>query len=142
MVDGAGQRTVLVLDRDGHAPGRQPVEEVDGAVQRVDDPAQAAGPAPRGLVLLGEQPVVGTGGGQLAGDQQLGLAVGLRDRVGGRRLGVDHQLAEAVGVALQQPAGLLGDPHGQLSQRLALCGGDAHPKNTSATRNRLSGTPL
>ena len=49
---------VGVLERHAHRPGREAVEEVDRAVERVDDPAPAAGGL-RARALLGHQAVVG-----------------------------------------------------------------------------------
>ncbi len=79
----AHERPVRVLERHADRPGREPVQEVDRAVERVYDPAPAAGGiGPR--ALLGHEAVVRSLGGQQLADRALGLAIGIRDEVGGR----------------------------------------------------------
>ena len=56
VVDDADQRPLGVLDRDADRPLRDAEEEVHRAVERVDDPAQAAR-ARRVAALLPEDPV-------------------------------------------------------------------------------------
>ena len=80
-----------VLGGDADRPLRDAEEEVDGAVERVDDPAHAA----RALAvaaLLPQDAVVGPGGRDPLADQPLGVVVGLGDEVGRRALGRDPQL--------------------------------------------------
>ena len=59
VVDDAGERAVRVAHRDADRPLRDPVEEVDRAVERVDDPAQPARARLVGALLLGEERVAG-----------------------------------------------------------------------------------
>ena len=91
VVDDAGEHALLVLDRDRDAPLRDPEQEVRGAVERVDDPAQPAAAA-RVRALLAEHPVVRPGGEQAVADQLLGRDVGLGDEVGRAALRLDPQL--------------------------------------------------
>ena len=59
VVDDARERAGGVLAGDAHAPQRDAGEVVDGAVERVDDPAQAGRPLAVGGALLAEDAVVG-----------------------------------------------------------------------------------
>ena len=92
LVRAAGRRrrpraAVGVLDRDRDRPLRDPEQEVDRPVERVDDPAQPARPAssppssPRNRRRAARP--------QPRADQRLGGLVGLRDEVGRRALGLD-----------------------------------------------------
>ena len=83
---------------------RDAVEEVDGAVDRVDDPGEAAraASAPR---LLAEERVVGPQLEKSAADERLGVAVDLRHDI--------HRGGLHVG-DLDDAAARLGDPLGSL----------------------------
>ena len=76
----AGHDLAVELGGDRHGVLRDAVEEVHGAVDRVDDPADAGG---AGLVvaLLAQEPVVGAGVEERPPDQPLGAPVGLGDHV-------------------------------------------------------------
>jgi hypothetical protein len=137
VVDDADQRSVGVLRRDRHAPLRDPVEEVHGAVERVDDPAQARrATAVATGVLLAEDPVVRACVEQRLDDGALRRTVGLADGIGRRGLGADLEVVGAGGaptlVVEQYAAGARRRRHREVQQRAGLDG--AHPKNTSATR--------
>src|SRR3954447_9366002 len=79
------QRPVTVAAGDGHRPLRNAVEEVDGAVERVDDPAEPAR-AYRAGTLLAQHAVARALLAQEPRDQRLGVAIGVRDRIGLRAL--------------------------------------------------------
>src|SRR5690606_15672464 len=66
------------------------VEEVDRAVDRVDDPGDAGAALPRSAALLAEEPVLGPGRPQPCTDQLLDGPVGLGHDVGGRALRRGH----------------------------------------------------
>ena len=68
-------------DGDGHGGRRQPVQVVDGAVDRVDDPGQPRGPCRR-AALLPQDRVVGPLGSEDLAQETLGGEVGSRDNVG------------------------------------------------------------
>ena len=78
-----------VAHRHADRPPRDPVEEVDGAVERVDDPAQPARALVVGALLLGEERVVGAALRDQRADRALRREVGLADRIGRRRLARD-----------------------------------------------------
>ena len=87
-----------VLAGDADAPQRDPGEVVDGAVERVDDPAQAGRPVAVGGALLAEDPVIGAAAGEHGGDRGLGGPVGVRDEVGRALLGAEPARRAAVAV--------------------------------------------
>ena len=95
----------LLDERDGHRVDRQPVDEVGGAVEGIDDPLVAAGPGDLAS-LLGQDAVIGEAVPQEADDQRLGPAVDLGDEVDGARLAVDR--ADAVAVLAEIGAGAPG----------------------------------
>src|SRR3954454_10489565 len=110
----------LALKRDRDCPAWKAVEEVRGAVERIDDPAPAGDRLP--LAALSPQHAVFRPRlKQPRTDQFLGIAIGRRDHVGGRRLDVD--VARPVPEALdQQAAGRDGqvDCQVEVVQRIAL----------------------
>jgi hypothetical protein len=87
------------------------VQIADRAVERIEDPAPAA-LAPLAGALLGEQRVVRPPGGQEVPDQLLGVAVGVRDEVGGRGLRADPPSRPPEALQ-QQRTGLAGSPLGE-----------------------------
>src|ERR1022692_4507012 len=58
-MDHPGERALRVADRDADAPLREPVEEVDGPIERVHNPAQTARSTLVGALLLAEEGVLG-----------------------------------------------------------------------------------
>ena len=121
VVDDRDERVpgVAAGDRDG--PLGNAVEEVDGAVERVDDPLEPAlARAP--CALLAEHGVAGPLVAQQACDQRLGVAVGIRDRIGLRALVVDAG-GRAVEALDEQRAGRLRGPHGEVEEGVRIGGG-------------------
>ena len=96
---------VAVDQGQGRTPGRQPGDEVVGAVDRVDHPGAAAG---CGRTFLADDAVIGSSNGQPADDHRLGGLVGVGDDVADAGFAIDGQ-------AGQQHAG--GQPAGGLDQR-------------------------
>ena len=88
------ERAAGVLARDAHAPLRDAEQEVDGPVERVDDPAQPARARPV-VALLAEDRVVGPRRLEPRADQPLGRDVRLGDEVCRRALRADRQAAVA-----------------------------------------------
>lgn len=78
------------LAGDADAPARNPVEEVDRAVEWIDDPATAAA-AEHVVALLADDPVVRRVASQQGPDGLLGGDVGLADRVDRAALGLDPE---------------------------------------------------
>src|SRR5436305_15028308 len=81
VVDHPGEELAPPPAGDRNAVDRQPLEEVGGAVERIDDPFTAAAPAGARPALLGEDPVVGMAGENGADDRLLALLVGPGDEV-------------------------------------------------------------
>ena len=101
LMDDADQRALRVLARDRHGERGLGVEEVDGPVERIDDPAQTARAARR-RALLAEHRVVRALPVQERQDRRLGVAIGVGYGIGGRRLvgdsrGLDRRRARAAG---------------------------------------------
>src|SRR5690606_778147 len=122
------------LHGDAHRPLGQAVQEVDGAVDRVDDPADppAAGAE---AVLLPEDGVVRPGLADPAADQLLGGVVQRGHHVGRARLGLDD-LRAPWPLGHEHVARLLGDGHGEVEQ---LASGNiliAHPAEPTFTPAR------
>ena len=88
VVHDAATDRAVDLGGDRHVEAGEAVEVVGGAVERIDDPADAAGAAAVGA-LLAEDPVVGAGAESSRLDQRLGGPVHLGDHVGAGGLGAD-----------------------------------------------------
>jgi hypothetical protein len=88
VVDGGGRWLAVVLEADRDAPVRDAGEEVERAVDAVDDPA-AGGRAGSAGAFLAEERVVRALGFEEGDDRPLGGGVGFADEVGGRQLGLD-----------------------------------------------------
>jgi hypothetical protein len=132
----AHERRPVDLDTDRHGPLRQPVEVVDGAVDRVDDPHDAGG-AVGGGALLPQEPVVRASGADAVDEQLLAGPVGLGDDVGGGRLRV---VALEPGVHRQrQGPGPPGEVGGELEQRRRV--GGAHGRSLPHAADRVGGAP-
>src|SRR3954447_11012832 len=97
----AGRQLAMLLERDRDRPVRQAVEEVGGAVERVDDPAVVRRAPGLDAALLHDEPVVGTAALELFLDQALGAAVGGGDEVAGS-LDRDLELLDLAEVAGEQ----------------------------------------
>jgi hypothetical protein len=103
VVDHGADDLALVFQRDRDRPVRQAVQEVGGAVQRIDDPAPGRVLAP---VLAGflAQPAIGRAAAQqIFLDHPLGLAVGLGHEIA-RTLGRDLQVLDLAEVLDQAAA--------------------------------------
>ena len=125
-----GHDRAVHLSGDAHRPVRQAVQVVDGAVQRIDDPADpaVAGFAP----FLAEDGVAGPLRPDPLRDHHLGCAVHLGDHVGGAGLGAgDLRAALGAGRAAggQHPGRRMGGRPGQREQGLRVrraCLGAVH----------------
>ena len=73
----------MLLERDRDRPVRQAVQEVGGAVERVDDPAIVRRAAGLDAALLHDEAVVGAAALELLLDHVLGPPVGGGDEVAG-----------------------------------------------------------
>ena len=120
IVHDRDQRAGGVATGDGHGPLRDPVEEVDRPVERVDDPFEPAR-ARRSRTLLAEHAVAGPLGVQQADDQRLGIPVGIGDRVGLRALVVEAGSRPVVALD-EQRAGRPGGPLGEVEQGVRIGG--------------------
>ena len=84
---------------------RDAVQEIGGAVERIDDPAVGLVGALAEAAFLAEKAVAGTRLGQLRKQRLLGAAVGGGDEIG-RPLERDLQLLDFAEVALERARGL------------------------------------
>src|SRR3712207_4455060 len=94
-----------ILDRDRDGEVRDAVEEVRGAVERIDDPARLALVARDLALLLEQEAEVGARLAQDVSDRPLGGAVGVRHEIR-RALARDLELLDLVEVAPQPRRGL------------------------------------
>src|SRR5712692_3482163 len=112
IVDQAGHDGALALERDRDREVRDPVQEVGGAVERIDDPAVRLVGAFVGAAFLAEKAVAGARVRELLAHDFLGAPVGGGDEIGGA-LERDLQMLHLAEVALEHAAGLARgfDPH-------------------------------
>ena len=104
--------TVAVFDRDRDRPHGEAVQEVGGAVERVEHPPKPAG-APRCAGFLAHDGVVGALARERLEQQRLGVSIGIRDQVDGRRFGFEP--ADRPAEALEQKGtAAMGHVHRQL----------------------------
>ena len=97
----------FALDFGGNRDGemRHAVEEVGGAVQRIDDPARLGFAADDFAGFLHQQPPVGPSMGQDFGNRLLGGTIGVRHEIS-RALAADLQGIDFVEIAAQSGCGL------------------------------------
>ena len=107
IVDEGGNDLAVALQRDGDGEQRNAVQEVGGAVERVDDPAMGLVGPLRPPALLHQEAIAGTGLRQLPVQGLLGTVVGAGGEVGGALDG-NLQLLDLAEVARQAAAGLPG----------------------------------
>ncbi len=116
VVDDAGNYLAFALQPDGDGEQRHAVQEVGGAVERVDDPAMGLVVADDLAALLHQEAVAGARLRQLAVDDLLGLVVGGGDEVA-RALDRNLQLLDLAEVAGEAAAGLAGGGDHDVHQR-------------------------
>src|SRR5680860_1850780 len=106
----------IALERDGHGEEGNGVQEVGGAVERVDDPAMGRVGALDLAALLHEQAVAGTRAGKLGEENVLGAVVGGADEIG-RTFERDLQGFHLAEVAREAAARLAGGGDHDVHQR-------------------------
>src|SRR5207245_8088796 len=104
VIDRAREQAAPITRGDAHAPLWYAKQEVDGAVERVDDPAEPALPLLRATPLLAHEAVCRAPGGQQLADRPLGGEIRLADQVGGGAL-ARHPALGVRGALGQQAAG-------------------------------------
>ena len=102
LVDQPGDDLAVALQRDRDGEMRDPVEEIGGAVQRVDNPAVMLVGTFRRAAFLEQQAVAGTRLGQLVAERPLGAQIRGGDELT-RTLDRDLQLLDFAEIA-DQPA--------------------------------------
>ena len=107
IVDQAGDDRALALERDRDRELRDAVQEVGGAVERIDDPGVGLVGALVPAAFLAEEAVARPRLGKFVAQRLLGAAVGGGDEIG-RALERDLQLLDLAEVALQRARGLAG----------------------------------
>ena len=105
IVDQAGDDRALALERDRDGELRDAVQEIRGAVERIDDPAVGLVGAFARAAFLAEKAVAGPRLGQFLQERLLGAAVGGGDEIG-RALERDLQILDLAEVALERARGL------------------------------------
>src|SRR4051812_26906727 len=110
----------MVVARDADRPLRDAVEEVDGAVERVDDPADATR-AGRPRTLLAEHAVARALVAQQADDQRLRVTIGIGDGIGLRALQLEAGGRSFEAVDQERPRSA-GGPHGEVEQGVRISG--------------------
>src|SRR5262249_33189253 len=116
VVDDAGIGLAVALDADRDREMRNAVQEVEGAVERVDDPAVGGVLAGGSAALLQQQAVVGPGLGQLALEDIFRTEVGLGDEVR-RALLADLEVLDLAEIADQSLRGLVGGIDHDIDER-------------------------
>ena len=92
IVDEPGDHRALALERDRDGELRDAVQEIGGAVERIDDPAMGLVGALAHAAFLAEEAVAGPRLGQFGIQRLLGAAVGGGDEIG-RALQRDLQIS-------------------------------------------------
>ena len=138
--DGGHERALAVGGGDRHGVAGEAVEEVGRAVDRVDEPRDAARAGVVGA-LLADDGVVGPLPPQRPDDQRLRRVVELGDHVRAAALGLDVGDAPRPAAA-DEGAGLLGQTLGEREQVIELAGGHrAKRSDTVTARCRTFLTP-
>ena len=117
VVDDAGDDLALTLESNGDRKDRNAVQEVGGAVQRIDEPAMLIVVTADSAALFHEKGVAGSRLGQFGEDDVFRLAVGLADIVA-RPLHRDLQVLHFAEVARQRAASF----HRGLNHDVEKCG--------------------
>ena len=100
LVDQPGNDLAIAFERDRDRKMRDPVQEIGGAVERVDDPAVVwIGSFGRAL-FLEQQTIAGAGAQQLGLQCALGAQIGGRDEIA-RALDRDLQLLDFAEIAVE-----------------------------------------
>ena len=105
IVDHAGDDRALALERDRDREVRDAVQEVGGAVERIDDPGMGLVGALAAAAFLAEEAVARARLGQLLAQGLLGAPVGGGDEIG-RALERHLQVLDLAEVALERAPGL------------------------------------
>src|SRR5438270_7419431 len=129
VIDGPRDDPLTVADGHAHAPLRDPEDEVDRAVERVDDPSQPALPRGRAPALLAQEAIVRSARGQQLAYRALGRVVRLADQVRGRALARHLPHRAALEVLQQKRPGHARGPDRQPEQLARIESGldSVHP---------------
>src|SRR6266852_1127510 len=106
IVDDAGDDRSFALERNRDREMRDAVQEVQGAVERIDDPAVALVAAFAGAAFLADEPIARPRMLELRAHDILGVPVGAGHEIG-RPLERDLQLLELAEIALERAARLV-----------------------------------
>src|SRR5258708_8742252 len=117
VVDHAVRELAAVLDSDRNAILRKAVDEIGGAVERIDDPPVFLLSRVNQTRLFGENAVVGIGFLHHLDDRRLGRAVDLGDEIVGA-LRLDLQAAAVERGAIDDRAGAARGAHGDVEHRV------------------------
>ena len=117
VVHHAGKHPPPIAHRDAHAPLRYAEDEIDGPVERVHHPVQAAAARLGAAPLLPHEPIFRPPALEQLADRALGGDVGLADEVRRRALGHYLALGALAHPFDQQPARRARRLGGELEQR-------------------------
>ena len=104
IVGQRGNDRVVSFERDGDGEMRDAVQEVGGAVERIDDPAMRLVGAGAGAAFLAEEAVIGPRLGKLLVHDLFGAAIGGGDEIA-RALERDLKVFDLAEIALEAAAG-------------------------------------
>ena len=104
IVDHAGDDRALALQADRNREMRDAVQEVGGAVERIDDPGVALVVALAGAAFLADEAVTRPRLGEVGVEHFLGALVGQRDEIG-RSLQRHLKVLDLAEIALEAAAG-------------------------------------
>src|SRR5579862_2896407 len=121
LIDEPCDDLAVALERDRDRPMRNAVQEIGGAVERIDDPAMMRIAAARGAALFHEEAIAGPRLRQLGLQGLLGFEIGGRDELA-RSLDRDLQLLDLAEIADEPACRLQGGPGHDIDE----CRADRH----------------
>ena len=105
IVDHAGDDLALALQSQRNGEDRNAVQEIGGAIERIDDPAMGASRAVGGAGFLGQEAIARPRLGEFLDQRLLGLPVGGGDEIA-RPLDRHLKVLDLAEIARQRTAGL------------------------------------
>ncbi len=126
IIDHAGDDGAVALEPDRHREMRNAVQEIGGAVERIDDPAVALVGARERAAFLAEKAVIRPRLGELLAQRLLGAAVGRGDEIA-RALERHLQMLDLAEIALEPAPGAMRRLDHDIENRGVLHGVSGNP---------------